>query len=146
MKSGFAPAMGEITVLFVDDSPDVRFAYGLEASAAGFRFELATDGHEALAMALHLRPDVVVTEALLYGLDGFELTRLLAMGPHTRSIPVIMITALSLLNLPARARAVGCSAVLRKPCSFLAIERTIRRVLREAADASAQGAVSRVDR
>jgi len=139
-KSGFVPAAREITVLFVDDYADTLFAYALEASAVGFRFELATDGHDALAKALRLRPDVIVTDALLFGLDGFELTRQLAMEPRTRSIPVILVTGIILSNLPARARAAGCSAVLRKPCPFLPIERTIRRVLREGSEERASEA------
>jgi CheY-like chemotaxis protein len=53
----------------------------------------ATDGVEALAKARECRPDVIVTDGVMPGMDGFALTRQLKDDASTRTIPVIMLTA-----------------------------------------------------
>jgi CheY-like chemotaxis protein len=119
-----------VTVLLVDDYEDTRLAYATEAEAAGFHVELAGDGYDALAKALVTLPDVVVAEAMLYGLDGFELTDRMTRNPRTRGIPVVLLTGFVMPNLAAKARDVGCAALLTKPCPFDVLERTILRALR----------------
>jgi CheY-like chemotaxis protein len=130
-KSGFAPSAKTLTVLFVDDYEDSRAAYASAAAAAGFVVEVARDGHEALAKTLLGLPDVVVSEELIGGIDGLELTRRIRRNPRTASIPVILLTGLVLPTLAASAQESGCSAVLTKPCTFEALVQTIRRALRE---------------
>jgi CheY-like chemotaxis protein len=134
--SGVMPKARAVTVLFVDDYEDTRLAYAAEAEAAGFGVAVAADGYEALAKAHLTLPDVVVAEAMLYGLDGFELARRLAASPETPAVPVILLTGLLLPSLAIKARHAGCVAVLTKPCPFDVVERVIRRVVGEgAADA-----------
>lgn len=124
------PKTKHLSILFVDDYEDTRLAYAAEAEAAGFRVEGARDGYEALAKALLSLPDAVVAEAMLFGLDGFELTHRMKRNPRTRDIPVVLLTGIVLPNLAARACDAGCAAVLAKPCPFEALARTILRILR----------------
>jgi CheY-like chemotaxis protein len=127
--SGLVPKRSIITVLFVDDYVDTRRTYASEAEASGFGVQLASDGHEALAQVRVDPPTIVVTEALLAGIDGIELSRRVSALP--RPIPVILLTGIVLPNLAAIATQAGAAALLTKPCPFEIIERTIRRVLRE---------------
>lgn len=129
--SGYVRKASPIIVLFVDGDGDTRRAHAAGARAAGFGVELARDGEEALAKVLLGLPHVVVTEARIAGVDGFELARWTTTTSRTRVIPVIMLTGLIHPDLTQKARASGCAALLRKPCTFEALERTIRRTLRE---------------
>ncbi|HEY2514683.1 MAG TPA: response regulator [Polyangiaceae bacterium] len=128
-SSGLVSKASGVTVLFVDDYVDTRLAYASEAEACGFIPQLAGDGHEALAHVRLDPPTIVVTEVMLRGLDGFELTRRIRAMP--RPIPVVLLTGIILPDLAASARRAGCAALLTKPCPFEIIERTIRRLVGE---------------
>jgi CheY-like chemotaxis protein len=131
MKSSRGPKRDAIALLLADDYDETRTAYADAAIEAGFTVETAADGVQALALALLVVPDVIVTEALLGGLDGFELARRMKRNPRTEAIPVVILTGLVLPDLSSKAEASGCVALLTKPCTFEALEQTIRRVVRE---------------
>lgn len=116
-------------VLLADDSVDVQEMYALALSSEGFRIIGASNGLVAIERAAELRPDVVVTDLRLGGLDGFEVCSRLKADPRTADIPVIALTGLTHADLGDRADRVGFDSVLIKPClpADLAIE--IRRVL-----------------
>ena len=76
---------------------------------------VARDGYEAVDCALRLRPDVVIMDLSMPGLDGFETTQRLKVLEATRGIPVIALTAYG--SLPREwALSAGCAAYLKKPC------------------------------
>ena len=80
--SGIYAHGSRIKVLFVDDDEDTRFAYESVASGEGFDVDLAADGHEAIALASIVVPDVVVLDVRLDPLfDGFEVARRLRGEP-----------------------------------------------------------------
>ena len=82
----------------------------------GFRTAQAADGHEALDRAGSLRPDVILMDLSLPGVDGWEVTRRLKANPDTRDILVIALTAHALEGEDARARRAGCDGFISKPC------------------------------
>jgi CheY-like chemotaxis protein len=83
-----------VTVLFVDDDADTRFAYRLVGTEGGLTVELAGDGLEAIAMADVLLPDVIVLDVGLArpGLDGFEVARRLRAAARTSTIPIVFLS------------------------------------------------------
>lgn len=82
-------------VLVIDDSPEsLRFLTDA-LDSAGMTVLVATDGEEALARVNEVRPDVVLLDALMPGLDGFETCRRIKADPRFRDLPVIFMTALS---------------------------------------------------
>jgi DNA-binding NarL/FixJ family response regulator len=82
-------------VLVIDDSPDsLRFLTDA-LDSAGMTVLVATDGEEALGRVNEVRPDVVLLDALMPGLDGFETCRRMKVDPRFRDLPVIFMTALS---------------------------------------------------
>jgi CheY-like chemotaxis protein len=120
------------TILLVEDDPVGRRLYAAWLTGAGFRVEEAHNGLQALERALSLRPDVVVTDLKIPGIDGFELTRRLRRDPRTCAIPVLAVTGYAAFAAdPARARRAGCDAVLPKPCSPEELETAIRSLLVE---------------
>jgi CheY-like chemotaxis protein len=102
-------------VLLVDDLEDQRELYGEYLEFAGYEVALARDGYEAIDRALRLRPDVVIMDLAMPGLDGFETTQRLKLLEATRTIPVIALTAHG--ALPREwALSAGCAAYVKKPC------------------------------
>jgi signal transduction histidine kinase/DNA-binding response OmpR family regulator len=83
------------TVLVVDDSAEIR-AYvrrHLEGKVGGYRVVEAADGTEGLAKARALLPDLVLSDVMMPGMDGFALCRALKADPETDFIPVVLLTA-----------------------------------------------------
>jgi two-component system, chemotaxis family, chemotaxis protein CheY len=103
-------------VLFVDQDEDSRAMYGQYMKAANWSVEEAADGREALAKALALRPDLIVTELRLPGIDGFELCKLWRRDFATRAIPILVVTGDAYKRDLELARSAGATGVLLKPC------------------------------
>src|SRR5262245_19194063 len=97
-------------VLLVDDYADAREMYGYYLARQGYRVEEAADGHEALAKALELLPDIILMDLSLPGIDGWELARILKQDERTTMIPIIALTAHALNGEEQRARGAGCDA------------------------------------
>ena len=116
-------------VVVVEDHADSREMYVQYLEMSGFRTAEAGDGQEALRLATELRPDLIVTDLSLPGLDGCDLIGRLRAGVATRDIPIIALTASADLASALRARRAGCSAFLAKPCLPDALVAEIERVL-----------------
>ena len=86
--------------------------------ANGYETEEVTSGEEALARAAELKPDLIVMDIRLPGIDGLEATRRLKREPSTAEIPVIAVTAHAMPEDEARILAAGCQAYLSKPLRF----------------------------
>ena len=116
-------------VLLVDDYPDNRDIYVQFLTYAGLRVEEAENGQQALDKAFALRPDVIVMDLSLPGLDGWEATRRLKQDPRTRDIPVIALTGHALAGHSKVAFDAGCDAYLAKPFTPDAMARVIATTL-----------------
>lgn len=99
----------------MDDYLDCREMYAMYLTLAGFRVVKARDGFEALALAHQERPDLVLMNLALPGIDGCEATRRLKQDRATRDVPVVALTAQAPLasNL---LEAAGFEAIITKPC------------------------------
>lgn len=82
-------------ILAVDDQRQVARLVQVHLERAGFEVTLAYDGAEALEKVREIRPDLVVLDVMMPGIDGFEVLRRLKEDPETEPIPVIMLTARS---------------------------------------------------
>jgi len=122
----------EPLVLLVDDYADAREMYGFYLARHGFRVVEAADGHEALDKALSLRPDIILMDLSLPGIDGWELARLLKQDPRTTGVPIIALTAHALNGEEQRARGAGCDAFVTKPCLPQSLAQELNRVLQGA--------------
>lgn len=102
-------------VLLVDDSAEHLELYrSMLHGLATVR--TAERGEDALATARAEPFDAVVLDVMMPGLDGWEVCRRLKADPATERIPVVMLTCLDAIDVPARARQLGAAAVLMKPC------------------------------
>lgn len=82
-------------VLIVDDVPDNLAVLHDALDAAGYTVLVATDGASALLRAVHADPDIVLLDAVMPGMDGFEVARRLKAGPETAHIPIVFMTGLT---------------------------------------------------
>jgi DNA-binding NtrC family response regulator len=103
------------TVLVVDDTP-ANIAVLLEyLDRQGLTVLVARDGESALEQARYARPDLILLDVLMPGLDGYETARRLKTGAGTRDIPIIFVTALSDTNEKVRGFSVGAVDYITKP-------------------------------
>jgi two-component system cell cycle response regulator DivK len=103
-------------VLLVEDHDDTRDAAVMFFKVQKLRVEVAMTGLQAISAARRLKPDVVVMDLGLPGMDGWEASRQLKSHPETRHIPIIALTAHALDYDEDRAQEAGCDVYLRKPC------------------------------
>ena len=80
-------------------------------------------------MALSERPDLILMDLEMPGVDGWEATRRLKANPQTRDIPIIALSAHALAGAREKAMAAGCDEFDTKPIEFERLVGTMRRVL-----------------
>jgi type IV pilus assembly protein PilB len=153
-----APAAGAqrtYKALVVDDQPDLRniVRMALERGGLGLTVLTAQDGPEALALVEVERPDVVILDVSMPGMDGFEVCRRLRADLRTAFVPVLMLTAHDSPEFVAKGFAVGTDDYVAKPFrreDLIArvrrmIERTYGRDAGEAAAPATAGAAPSAD-
>lgn len=117
-------------VLIVEDDFSTRMLYREYLQHDGFRTIDAHNGYQALEKARALRPNAVLTDLAVPGMDGFEFCRALQESPVTRSIPILAVTGHSeYLEQPDRFAQAGIAHVLIKPCAPDVIAFELRRLL-----------------
>jgi DNA-binding NarL/FixJ family response regulator len=102
-------------VLIVDDVPDNLAMLHDALDAAGYTVLVATDGASALQRAAQAEPDIVLLDAVMPGLDGFEVARRLKAGPETAHIPIVFMTGLTDTEHVLAAFAAGGIDYVTKP-------------------------------
>jgi CheY-like chemotaxis protein len=107
--------MAHRRVLVVEDDADSRDTLRLLLGLWGHDVEVAADGQEGLEKARHLRPDLILMDMALPGVDGLEVTRQLKADPATAQIKVVALTANALKGTEEQALAAGCSGYIAKP-------------------------------
>jgi len=103
-------------ILVVDDYQDAREMYAEYLQFSGFRVAEARNGNEAVAQAFSLRPDLILMDLSLPGMDGWEATRVLKADERTKHIPVVALTGHALAGASEGARKAGCDSFVTKPC------------------------------
>ena len=79
-------------VLVVDDSPTELYVLKNILEKAGHRVTEASNGEDGIAKAKELKPDVILMDVVMPGLNGFQATRKLSKDPETSEIPVIVVS------------------------------------------------------
>ena len=102
-------------VLVVEDHEENRRILRLLLQSAGIEMLEAVTGEEGVAMAEKERPDLILMDIQLQGLDGYEATRRIKGNPALRPIPIIVVTSYALSGDDAKAFEAGCDAYVTKP-------------------------------
>ena len=123
-------ALPEATLLYVEDNPsNIALMRHVITALGGIRLHVAETGPEGLALARDLRPDVVILDINLPGMDGFALKARLAEDPLTRAVPVLALSANAAFADIRRGRAAGFLAYLTKPLQIPALVEALSRAL-----------------
>tara|TARA_B100001741_G_C16446279_1_gene548177 strand:- start:119 stop:1024 length:906 start_codon:yes stop_codon:yes gene_type:complete len=102
----------EHTILIIDDDPTVRDLMKRQLQRDGFGVLIAEDGPSGIKMAIETRPDAIVLDILMPGMDGWSVLRTLKASEETANIPVIMA---SILDEKNRGFSLGAADYLSKP-------------------------------
>jgi len=119
--------VAEQTVLVVDDEAAIAEAVRARLSSEGFRVLVAGDGPQALDLAVAERPDLVVLDLMLPGMDGLEVCTALQ---RDRWVPVLMLTARTEEADKVAGFAVGADDYLTKPFSLRELAERVKAILR----------------
>lgn len=104
------------TILLIEDDNDVR-EFLLSELESCFDLKVASDGKAGIAMAKELDVDLIVSDVMMPGMNGFELTKRLKNSFETRHIPIILLTALSTDENVLEGTESGADAYITKPFS-----------------------------
>jgi two-component system cell cycle response regulator DivK len=105
-------------VLIVEDNPTNMTLAVFLLQSAGHTVLSATDAEAGLKLACGERPDLILMDIQLPGMDGLEATGMLKRDEMTRAIPVIALTALAMKGDEERIRAAGCDGYIAKPMRY----------------------------
>ena len=117
------------TVLVVEDEVDLLFTIALSLELNGYRVVKAASGEEALEMVEQVRPDAVVLDIRLPGIDGWEVLNRLQEAGRFPAMPVVLLSAQVDAATAARAVEIGCHAHLAKPFSTAELRDVLRQLL-----------------
>ena len=115
--------------LVIEDETDLLFLMERALLREGLAVETAVDGNVGHAIARGQRPDLIVLDWMLPGMDGLEVLERLRGEPGTREIPVIMITARAQKADTMRALCVGATDCLIKPFPLATLVERVRSAL-----------------
>ena len=118
------------TVLLIEDDNDVRDFLSAELEGC-FDLKVATDGTSGLAMAKELDVDLIVSDVMMPGMNGFELTKRLKDNFLTSHIPIILLTALSTEENVLEGTESGADAYVTKPFSLQLLMARILQLLNQ---------------
>ena len=124
--------MSDYTVLIVEDNPNNRMIMRDMMEVQGHKTLEAVDGSAGLAMALEHRPDLILMDVQLPGMDGYEVTRRLKTQDETKHIPIVAVTSYAMKGEEERAREAGCDAYVTKPFSGTELIAKIEQLLQRA--------------
>ncbi len=113
-------------ILVIEDQEDTRRILRDLLTSAGYEMIEAITGEEGVRCAETQRPDLILMDIQLSGLDGYEATRRIKANPALSRIPIIVVTSYALSGDDVKAREAGCDAYVTKPFSPRALLAKIR--------------------
>ena len=123
-------------ILVIDDMEDNRRILRDLLTTGGFEVIEAETGEAGVEVAEASRPDLILMDIQLPGLDGYEATRRIKANPELRHIPIIVVTSYALSGDDVKAFAAGCDAYVTKPFVPRQLLAKIREYLGEPTSAS----------
>ena len=127
--------MNGYKILVVDDEPDVLRMLHVVLARRGHQVLTAPTGLEALVTAEGERPDLILLDVMMEGMDGWEVLKLLKLEPDTHDIPVVMLSARTEPRDKIRGLQEGAVDYVTKPFSVRDLVQTIEAILEPPAEA-----------
>ena len=138
--------MKGVRILLVDDFADAREMYSTYLEFEGFSVLSASSAVEAIALAVSEHPDLILMDAGLPGMTGWDAITELKADARTRDIPVLMLTGHVLKESQERAAQAGADGFIPKPCLPDELSREIKSALKTHAERDPQTPVDQAER
>jgi DNA-binding response OmpR family regulator len=116
-------------VLIVDDEPSVVVPIQFLMERQGYRVMSAERGEDALDLIYQYKPDLVLLDIMLPGIDGYEVCEILRLNPIYRDIKIIFLTAKGRETEIAKGLSLGADAYITKPFSNAVLVAKVRELL-----------------
>lgn len=118
-------------VLIVDDHPGNLKLLSFLLDGKGYEVRTAADANEAFTLVRDFRPELILMDLQLPGMDGFDLTRRLKADPSQRETIIIAVTASAMKGDEARALAAGCDGYVTKPIDTRSLPELVAKYLHD---------------
>ncbi len=103
------------TILLIEDNEQNRYLATFLLEKNGYKVHVAYDGPKGLEMVSRIRPDLILLDIQLPGMDGYEVSRRLRQLEEGRHLPIIAVTSYAMLGDREKALAAGCNGYVEKP-------------------------------
>jgi len=116
-------------ILIVDDEPDVVVPIQFLMEQQGYLVMIAERGEDALDLIYHYKPDLVILDIMLPGIDGYEVCEIVRLNPNYRDVKIMFLTAKGREVDIAKGLALGADAYITKPFSNVALVAKVKEIL-----------------
>ena len=116
-------------ILVVEDNPQNMKVVLMTLKPHGYTLFQATDGEEALKVAISDNPDLIIMDVQIPKMDGLEVIRKLRQMPAFSQVPIIAVTAYAMKGDEEKAREAGCDAYLTKPVNTRQLPQIVAEML-----------------
>ena len=116
-------------ILIVDDEPNVVVPIQFLMEQQGYRVMIAERGEDALDLIYQYKPDLVLLDIMLPGIDGYEVCEIIRLDPNCRDVKIIFLTAKGREVEIAKGLALGADAYFTKPFSNTELVAKVKELL-----------------
>ncbi len=116
-------------ILIVDDEPNVVVSIQFLMEQQGYLVMIAERGEDALDLIYRYKPDLVLLDIMLPGIDGYEVCEIVRLNPNCRDVKIIFLTAKGREVEIAKGLALGADAYITKPFSNAALVAKVKELL-----------------
>lgn len=117
------------SVLIVDDSPVDAKLLSEIVERAGYQVVIAVNAEQGIALAIQSKPDVILMDVIMPGMNGFQATRYLSQNPKTSHIPVIIVTTKGMETDRVWGMRQGAKDFMIKPVQEADLKARIQKLL-----------------
>lgn len=126
MENTRQPFDPPLRVLAIDDDPAALAILEAYSRVFGFQFFGLDEPREAVEMASSVLPDVILTDAMMPGMSGYEVCRAIRLSPQLQLVPIVMITSLDTTKDHVRALDLGATDFMTKPVDRMVLDARVR--------------------
>ena len=116
-------------ILIVDDEPNVVVPIQFLMEQQGYKVMIAEKGEDALDLIYQYKPDLVLLDIMLPGIDGYEVCEIVRLNPNFRKVKLIFLTAKGREEEIAKGLALGADAYITKPFSNTELVAKVKELL-----------------